>query len=492
MPLQPESLIGAEIQKPKEQKLKVLWLSDTPTCATGFAQVARNILPVLMATGKYEIDIIGINHSDYYDRVKYPYNIYEAAPALTTNPRYRDLFGRQRLLDFLGKGKYDILFTLQDTFILEDVAGSILKTRQAMREANSKLGKQVFKDFAWVYYYPIDGKPKANWVRDSALKADIPVCYTEWGKQQCVDVLRSEMNPDQRLQELPKIANSIRVIHHGVNNSEFYPIADAEKVRAFRHEYFQGRADDKFLIVNVNRNQPRKDLARTFAAFSKFYETHPKSFLYLHCQAHDVGGNIFEIARNFPNLEAGKNWSVPEKFEANQGFRVETVNEIYNAADVVMSTTWGEGWGLSYTEAMATKTLVIAPRNTSAPEILGEHEERGLLMASGDTLSAWVVTAGDNEIMRPIVNIEDAVAKLTWAYDHRAGDAAYQEKIDAAYLFAQQHIWGEELVGGQWKKVFADAETLLLREKWQPKIGRNDPCSCGSGKKAKHCHYPNA
>ncbi|MEK9200534.1 MAG: SEC-C metal-binding domain-containing protein, partial [Patescibacteria group bacterium] len=23
------------------------------------------------------------------------------------------------------------------------------------------------------------------------------------------------------------------------------------------------------------------------------------------------------------------------------------------------------------------------------------------------------------------------------------------------------------------------------------KLGRNDPCHCGSGKKYKHCHYPN-
>ena len=27
--------------------------------------------------------------------------------------------------------------------------------------------------------------------------------------------------------------------------------------------------------------------------------------------------------------------------------------------------------------------------------------------------------------------------------------------------------------------------------KAHPKLGRNDPCYCGSGKKYKKCHYPN-
>lgn len=482
-------VLDAKVDKTESTKLRVLWLSDTPTCATGFAQVARNVLAVLQATGKYEIDIVGINHSDYYDQQKFPYRIYEAAPALTMQPKYRDVFGRQRFLDFVGKGVYDLVFTLQDTFVLEPIAEKILETREALREANKKIGKKIFKDFAWVYYFPIDGRPKANWVRDSALKADIPVCYTEWGKQECLDVLRMEMNPEQRLTEIPKLMELIRVIHHGVNTKEFYPIEDRSKVKQFRHEYFQGRADDKFLIVNVNRNQPRKDIARTMAAFAEFLKTHPKSFLYLHCQANDVGGNIFEIARNYPTLVAGENWSVPEKFESNQGFSVETVNKIYNAANLVISTTLGEGWGLSYTEAMATKTPVLAPRNTSAPEILGENEERGFLADAGTTESEKIVMPGDNEILRPIANIKSIVEKLCLISDNEE-TLLVQEKVAAAYTWAQEHSWEGAKIGDAWKQVFEAAYAVVLREKWvgDQKVGRNDPCPCGSGLKHKHCH----
>src|SRR5690242_16305685 len=137
------------------EKLKVLCLFDSPTTATGFAQVSRNILNILLGTEKYEPVVIGINHSDYYDQKQFPYPIYEAAPALTHDPRYRDLYGRQRFLDFLGSGHFDLLFTLQDTFIIEDIAGMVHQARATMRKRNKELGETRYKEFRWIYYFPI-------------------------------------------------------------------------------------------------------------------------------------------------------------------------------------------------------------------------------------------------------------------------------------------------------------------------------------------------
>jgi preprotein translocase subunit SecA len=35
-------------------------------------------------------------------------------------------------------------------------------------------------------------------------------------------------------------------------------------------------------------------------------------------------------------------------------------------------------------------------------------------------------------------------------------------------------------------EVMPQAHTPMMRD--QPKVGRNDPCPCGSGKKFKQCH----
>ena len=70
-----------------DKKLRVLWYSDTPNCATGFGTVARNMLKRLHATGKYDFDIVGINHGgNPYDRNEFPYDIYPAMVPLSNDP----------------------------------------------------------------------------------------------------------------------------------------------------------------------------------------------------------------------------------------------------------------------------------------------------------------------------------------------------------------------------------------------------------------------
>lgn len=470
-----------ETQTPEPVKTKVLCLFDSPVTATGFAQVSRNILNVLLGEGSYEPVVVGINHSDYYDQKKFPYPIYEAAPALVQDPRYRDLYGRQRFLDFLGTGKFDLVFTIQDTFIMEDIASVILQAREQMAAKNKQLGEVRYKPFKWIGYFPIDGVPKMNWITKSAMLADYPVCYTKWGKAESVAVVKAE---DEA--EAAKADARIEVIYHGTNLKDFHPIDDAEALKKFRTGYFQGKADGKFLIINVNRNQPRKDLARTLAVFNDFVAIHPDAFLYMHCQAHDTAGNILEVARSFKNLHLGQNWTLPADFGASKGVPIEELNQIYNAADAVITTTLGEGWGLSMTEAMATKTLIIAPRNTSTPEIIGENEERGLLADSG---KEWMVLQNDNEVIRPITSVASMVEKLCYAYDHK-DKPEIQDRITAAYAWVQQLAWEGEQVGGKWLNVFKRATDALLKDKWigEQKVGRNDPCVCGSGKKSKHCH----
>lgn len=460
----------------EQSKIRVLCLFDSPTVATGFAQVSRNIINTLLATEKYEPVVVGINHGDYYDQKKFPYPIYEAAPALVNDPRYRDLYGRQRFLDFLATGKFDLVFTIQDTFILEDIAEHIVNARQMMADKNKQLGKQAYKPFKWIYYFPIDGQPKTNWITKSAALADYPVCYTEWGKRISVATVAKE-NQDLATD----FSLRTRVIYHGTNLDDFHPVEE-EKVTAFRKDYWNGKTDGKFLVINVNRNQPRKDLARTMAAFNKFLEHVPNAFLYLHAQAQDQSGNLLEMARNFPNLHLGQNWTVPMDFGANKGVPIEDLNLIYNAADAVVSTTLGEGWGLSLTEGMATKTPIIAPRNTSIPEILGENEERGLVYDCG---KEWVILQNDNEVMRPLADVDSLVEKLRYVHDH---PEEMQAKVEAAYEWVKEYTWSGEKVGKQWLDIFEKASVDLLVDKFGGKVGRNDPCPCNSGKKYKHCH----
>jgi glycosyltransferase involved in cell wall biosynthesis len=299
------------------------------------------------------------------------------------------------------------------------------------------------KRFSLVYYFPIDATPKRGWVEDVVAKMQFPVAYTNYAKEECVKLCPS-------LSRMP-------VIYHGVNKKEFYPLNRAKA----KKEFFAEHAD-KFIVTNVSRNQPRKDLIRTFAAFSVFHEQTPKSFLFVLAQAEDVGGNLIEMAENY-GLVFGKDWACPspKTYSANQGYDVETVNKIYNASDLIVSTTLGEGFGLSTVEAMATKTPILMPNNTALVEIIGKDQERGWFCESGLNLNFHVcLGANDNNLLRPVVDVYAMADQMIYICEH------YEEaevKAEAAFEWAQS--WEE--VCEDWIKIFKKAWTVPKKFKVQ-------------------------
>jgi len=441
--------------KQSGRKIKVLWFSDTPTCATGFGNVARNVLKILNKTGLFEFDIVGINYDGTpYDKDKYPYAIFPALNALKANNQgYNDLYGRQQLLDLLGEGRYDLLFTLQDTFIVAPMVDHILQTKNELPLANK---------FKWIFYFPVDATPPESWIK-------------QYAYEECIKKDKS-------------LKDKLKVIYHGTNLEDFHPIDDKE-AKKIREGFFLKENADKFIFMNLNRNQPRKDINRTMRAFSILHKERPNTFLYLHCQAVDAGGNLFEIDKQY-GLKIAKDWSCPnpEMFQANQGYPIHILNGLYNAVDAVVSTTLGEGWGLSYTESFATKRPLIAPDNTSVPEIIGEQGERGLKVKSGSDDNLWSpIMGGDNERFRPLTDVYDMVEKMKYVIDN-------PEKVKAmvvrAYEWVKKYSWESDNVGGHWVELFKQSawDNLVARGVVKTeKIGRNEPCPCGSNKKFKRC-----
>jgi glycosyltransferase involved in cell wall biosynthesis len=397
------------------RKTKVIFYGDSPTCATGFGQVSRNILPALRDSGRYEVDVLGINY--WGDPHNYPFRIWPMA----INGQ-RDPYGRQRLQQHLmdPKLKFDILFCLQDTFILDFLPTMINNLRKA--------GKR----FKSIYYYPIDGIPKQEWI-DCVAAVDFPVTYTQFGF-------------DQSVKRVPELKDRLRIIPHGANTKVFFP-APAAQVQEFRKQFF-GPVADHFIITNVNRNQQRKDIPATIRAFKEFKKHRPDSALYLHMAAMDQGWNLPEVIKML-GLDISKDVILPQNFTPSAGFPLEILNLVYNASDCVVSTTVGEGWGLSWTEAMATKTPVVYPINTC----LGEYitEENGYPFPSGGDLEHITVLPHDNEIPRPTAHISALVDQLIALHDDREEAA---RRADVAYEMLVNNLIWEKHINPRWVKLF--------------------------------------
>lgn len=404
-----------KIIKAPPQKIKVLAYCDAPTCATGFGTVSRNILSGLHATGKFDIDILGINF--WGDPHNFPFRIWP-----TGVNGERDPYGRKKVFGMIQQMQYDVLFFLQDTFIMD-----------FLPELHNQLrGKG--KDFRSICYYPVDGTPKEQWMHNINA-CDKIVAYSEFGKAESLKALPAMKEP--------------MIIPHGTNTSDYF-VATEKDTTAFRAQFFGSQAE-KFVFTNINRNQQRKDIPRTIAAFKEFHDKVPESLLYLHMAEKDQGWTLPDIVKAY-GLSISEDVIFPKNFGPNQGYPRNIVNMIYNISDCVLSTTLGEGWGLSWVEAMSTKTPVIMPGNTAMVENI--TEERGWLTKSGADASHYTVVPHDNEIVRPLVDVDDMVKQMLEVYNNR-GEA--KRRAENAYNWVvTQMDWANSVVP-QWVKVFEDS-----------------------------------
>jgi glycosyltransferase involved in cell wall biosynthesis len=403
-----------------QKKIKILAYCDAPTCATGFATVSRNILNGLYATGKYDIDILGINY--WGEPHNFPFRIW---PTGINNDR--DPYGRKKVFQQILQMDFDLLFFLQDTFILD-----------FLPELHNKLREQN-KKFKSICYYPVDGTPKESWLHN-VNACDYLVAYSEFGKEESI-------------KSLPIIKTPM-VIPHGVNTKDYFPI-NKNDVSAFRAHFF-GAQSNKFIFTNLNRNQQRKDIPRTIAAFAEFHKEIPQSLLYLHMAKKDQGWDLPEVVEAY-DLNITEDVIFPENFGPNQGYPRNIVNMIYNASDCVISTTLGEGWGLSWIEAMAAKTPVIMPRNTAMIENI--TEDRGWLVNSGSNPSLFTIVPNDNEVVRPLVDVEDMVRAMRAVYFDT--EEARKRANNAYNWIATKMDWENSIIP-KWQMAFDTAYKSLL------------------------------
>lgn len=299
--------------------INVLVLADSPTCITGFGNVSRHILDTIHKQEKYRLTVVGINY-DGFPPHKFPYDIIPATSRIVE--RYDDLYGRKRALDLLMSGQIDVFFCIQDP----GVAATFMPE---VKKIQAKLGKRTFTS---ILYFPVDSSllTQQKWIQNGIATVDFPVVYTEYGKR---EILKYAPIPN------------LDICPHGVDLKDFHPL-DKATVEEFKRTCITGLdLRNRFIVLNVNRNQIRKDYVRCFKAFAEVKKQVPCAFLFVLAQLRDQGGDLLEIAKQC-GLEYGVDWVAPGDYNSAQGFDIQAVNTIYNIADVVFSSTVGEGWGL--------------------------------------------------------------------------------------------------------------------------------------------------
>lgn len=383
------------IGKTKPTKKKFVLMYADFGCTTGFGNVTKEIISNLTKRlgESVEIHILAIN--DFSEKVYSVSKNVTAIPAhllLDQENPNKDPLYRAAFLDQLSANHYDMIFIINDI----EVAGSMEPYLVDIKKKKLDAGQKAFRK---VIYFPVDSPPLPTSVQFLSNYDEI-LTYTEYGRS-----VMASMLPE-------KTAVRIKVVSHGCDTQVFHRISTSKRKR-IRTELFG--SVEKFVIGSVNRNSMRKDfstLLRGFADFRKKPNT-DNAVLYLHCNPLDSAGvNMFRICERL-GLEVGKDvfFVDPKEFNENSGVSEARLNEIYNSFDVFITTTTAEGWGLTVTEAMATKTPVICPVHTSLNEITDAGSLVTPLMAQQE-----FIFVQDMEKVRLLSSVDEVSGLLRMMY----------------------------------------------------------------------------
>lgn len=293
---------------------------------TGFASVTHNLIDNLY--DRWDIHVLAINYQgDPHPLQSKAKMYYPAAKA------QGDFYGINRIAELTHKIKPDIVFLINDPWVASSY--------QPLLEKSGYKGPIVL-------YTPVDGyNVMPAYVQPLNTFTHV-VGYTQFG----IDRLKESGL------EVPT-----SVIPHGVNKKLWKPIdrAEAREKQGFEQDWF---------IVNVtDRNQIRKRIDLAFYYFAQWVHSTNKPItvkLHYHGGMRDTGWDLFQLTKAFgigdrllishPNLTA------------QQGIPLDLMPYYYAPADVGLSTTMGEGWGLTTHERMAMKIPMIVPEYSALAE----------------------------------------------------------------------------------------------------------------------------
>tara|TARA_B100001093_G_scaffold197398_1_gene189769 strand:+ start:79898 stop:81784 length:1887 start_codon:yes stop_codon:yes gene_type:complete len=309
--------------------MNYVFLGDSPTLETGFARVTKNIIPNLELPNKHVwgIGYRGLPHD-------YNFNIYPA----NINSSWLDQQNKERFEQFLMALEGPIvLWCIHDAFRLAYFKGVLERVKQQ-------------KELTIVAYMPVDSYLDEKDGEFIPI-VDIPVAYTEFGAENIRRFTDKE----------------VKVIPHG-NDQDFVKIEGFD-----RTNYFPQLHQGLKLMGVVNSNSERKNLFRSMQIFRELVIKDDSWRLYLHC---DPNGffRLKKIAEEM-GIQQFVVYGDPY-FNSNiigdtACDKQELIN-IYNCFDLFLSTSHGEGWGLTATEAASCGVPLALHRTTAHEEIFND------------------------------------------------------------------------------------------------------------------------
>lgn len=316
--------------------VRALWYSNAPWAGTGYGQQTQQAVQRLIKEG-HEIAIHAIygleGSTSTWEGIKiYPRGM---------SPYSDDIVVAHWMEWTQATTLPKLLMTLFDVWVLK--APNLEKVPNIA---------------SWV---PIDHQPCPPEVMSWCMRPNVmPIAMSKFGQR---------MLDQQGVRSL--------YVPHGIE-SVFKPTSSIKDQdgREITGRKIMGAEEDQFVVMMTAANKgvhpPRKAFAENFMAFGMFAAKHPDAVLYMHSEASgSMGGlDLTTLAQACGIAPERIKWVDPYLYRI--GLPQHAMAALYSAADVLLATSMGEGFGIPVVEAQACGTPVIVSNFTAQPELCGD------------------------------------------------------------------------------------------------------------------------
>ncbi len=379
--------------------LKILWFSNAPWSQTGYGMQTAQAWWRIQKLG-HKVAAIACNYG------------HEGMPiGFGCNNEETVIWGRgfnAHGVDIIGahaaNSKADIVITLYDTWVFNP---------------------SVMQQFKWCSWLPVDHDPCPPAVKQVLQAAYRPIAFSKFGEEK---LREAGLDP--------------LYVPHGIETSIFKPGNKAEareKLGLSKYEFLA-------VMVAANKGQPsRKSFNEVFAAWTAFVKEHDNALLYCHSNpgTENQGENLEGLAKAHGIPQDNLRFADP--YRLLMGYPQEWLARLYQAADVLVSPSMGEGFGVPIVEAQACGCPVIVGNWTSMPELC---------------FGGWTVTGQPK--MTPLLaaqwipSINSIAEALREAYKNKDNEKLRRKALNGAIMYD-----ADTVARNFWKPALAQIEEDL-------------------------------
>jgi glycosyltransferase involved in cell wall biosynthesis len=313
---------------------RVLLFATHPSSSNGYSKIAFELAKHLSSKQDIELTYYGFQNFQKnvgHDKERQlPENV-QVYDALANEKNKQLGFGFEEVCEFVTLNKPDVCIIYNDMVVVSNILESLKKV------PNRKFKTMVYMDQVYLCQ-------KKEFIKRLNEDADFVICFSKFWET-CI--------------KEQGVTKPTGVLEHGFNPMMHYPVP-----KKLARLYFNLKQDD-FIIINANRNQPRKRLDIMMMAFAEVVCRHLGEPIKLLVATAPMGAwNLLEIYERELRIR-GISFEDGMKhiifIDNPQALTDEDMNTLFNASDIGINTAMGEGWGLCNFEAGAIGIPQIVP-----------------------------------------------------------------------------------------------------------------------------------